>query len=149
MGKDTLDFDTREFEKRLKLYTEKEQAAAIKALKQNRNHLVNQSMELAPKLEAHLEGDIKGNPLVKAVGDALEAEVHAGTGLSRNYAVRMHESLAPAMPTTEAQMQPGETTAGRPGTAVGPAGGKYLTRPLMHFMKKYTANIAKRIKAVK
>ena len=149
MGKGTLDFDTRDFEKRLDLYDEKQRRAAVKALKQNRNHLRNQAMELAPKLEGFLEGDILSNPRIKRVGDGWEAEVHAGTGLSRNYALRLHESMAPAVPTGDVQFQPGETTAGRPGTVVGPAGGKYLTRPLMYFMKKYTANIAKKIKAVR
>jgi hypothetical protein len=47
------------------------------------------------------------------------------------------------------QMRPGETTRAKPPTRFGPAGGKYLERPLLGSRKRYTKHIAKKVKAVK
>ena len=129
--------------------TEKERKAARRALIQNGNDLANDAMDTAPYLEGELEGDIKPTKRVTERRGVMETEVHGGTGHSRNYAVRMHESMLPAMPVGDRQFRPGPATAARPGNPWGPAGGKYLTRPLLYNMKDYTKNIAKKIKAVR
>lgn len=149
MGKNTLDFDSRDFLKRLNLYDKKQNAAARKALLENSLDLEKNAMATSPKELGDLEGDIKASKKIKDMGGSMETEVAAGKGLSRNYAVRMHESLLPAIPTGDRQFRPGEITTSKPSNPWGEAGGKYLTRPLMFKMTEYTKNIAKKIKAVK
>lgn len=149
MGKDTLDFDSREFFHRLDIYDEKSRAAGTLALIENSLDLEKNAKATAPKLDAELERDIKSSKRVKERRGGLETEVHGGTGHSRNYAVRMHESLLPAVPVGDIQFKPGPVTAGRPPQPWGPAGGKYLTRPLLYKMKEYTKHIADVMKRIK
>jgi hypothetical protein len=148
--------DTRQFEKRMKLYDKKARIEARKAMSENRDDLELRAKNMAPKDEGNLEGSIQGNPTVKfSLRDgSLTAEVHAGvSGASAKsnawkYALRVHESMWPAIPSGDRQMQPGPITQAK-GDAAGPAGGKYLTRPLVFYMKKYTENIARRMRRIR
>lgn len=149
MGKDFIDFDSSEFEGRMKIYSGASEVAGKRALLQNAKRLEQDAKDTAPFDEGTLEGDIMANPQVKRAIEGWAAEVHAGTGSSRNYALRMHESMLPAVPSGDRQFKPGPGTAGRTGNPWGPAGGKYLTRPLMYKMKEFTKNIADAIARIR
>lgn len=141
-------FDTREFDNRMRVYSLKERVAAMRAITKNAMDLESKAKELAPKDDGNLEGDIMATEAVER-GETIFAEVHAGTGNSRNYALRMHESMWPAIPANDRQFMPGPITEQRPGNEVGPAGGKYLQRPLMFYMRKYTERIADKLRAIR
>ncbi len=73
--------------------------------------------------------------------------MEAPIGFNASYASKVHETMTPAIGTP--QMKPGKTTRARPPTRFGPAGGKYLERPLLGSRKRYTKHIADKVKAVK
>lgn len=148
--KDGVVFDTRAFNMRINLYDKKSRAAAKEQLKRNALDLERHAQAMAPLEEGSLTGGINAKPTIKEDGIAMEAEVHAGTdGMSAPYALRMHESMWPAIPTSDKRFMPGPLTSGKPGDAAGPAGGKYLTRPLLFYMKRWSKEIADQIKRVK
>lgn len=149
MGKGTLDFDASDFLKRIDLGNKKVNVAAASALLACAGKLEEAAKNTAPKEEGTLEHDIEADTEVTRKGNTIEAAVHAGTKQSRNYALRMHESLLPAIPTMDRQFRPGEITAGRPAQPWGAAGGKYLTRPLMYKMKEFMQLIADKVAGVK
>ena len=138
-------FNTIEFEKNLEICKEKTRAAGKRGLMQNALDLEKEAKGTAPILEGTLIGDIVANPVILDIGDGgMEAQVHAGTGESRDYALRQHEELKPA-----GTMTPGHRTSKRPPKPWGPAGGKYLERPLKHKAVAYAQNIARHISGVK
>jgi hypothetical protein len=144
----TLDISKNEWPKRLKVYDAKSNAAILRVFLENALDLEKEAKNLAPKDAADLEGDIITNPKVKGAPN-YESQVHAGTGRSAAYALRMHESLAPAIPTGDTQFKPGEVTRAKPPTQFGAAGGKYLERPLKGKGKQYMKRVADRMKGLK
>ena len=66
-------------------------------------------------------------------------------GFNVPYAAEVHETMAPA---AGAKRQPGFDTRNKPATRFGPAGGKYLERPLMGMMTEYTKRLVAAVKRV-
>jgi hypothetical protein len=134
-------FDTREFDMRMNLYDKKQREAGGSAL-----YLAGLDLEKEAKLlVAVKEGTLTGSGVTerpRTVGNALEVRV----GFNAPYASKVHETMSPA---PGAIMQPGPLTRAKPPTRFGPAGGKYLSRPLLGKMKEYAAQIAKAIKVVR
>lgn len=143
-----LDFDSSDFEKRMKIYGVKQEAVILKTLSEQAMDLRRKAAETTPKLWGVLEEGVISTPAEKVSG-GYESVVWAGAGNSRPYALRQHEELKPATPAGHKQMQPGPITEKRPSHPWGPAGGKYLTRPLMYMLKTYTQAMAKKLEAIK
>ena len=140
----SFEVNTKDFLGRMDLSKEVYREAGKAALTENSLDLEKEAKETCPIKEGTLQGDIIRNPGIIDLGGGIEAQVHAGTGESRDYALRQHEELAPG-----GTNQPGERTRARPSKPWGRPGGKYLQRPLMHKGKAYTANIAHHMKKVK
>ncbi len=138
----TMDVDNKQFLKRLTEYERKTRDAQFEGMNDNRLDLEKHAKMLAPKREGTLESSgVSTKP--KWRGDVLEAAV----GFNAPYAGKVHETMEPAIATP--QMRPGPTTKAKPPTRFGPAGGKYLERPLLGSRKRYTKHIADKVKAVK
>jgi hypothetical protein len=136
--KSTKFIDYSDFIRRMNMADTRTLNATRTAMKQNRDHHENQGKELAPIDKGDLTGGIQGNPQLIETRDSITAEVHAGIdSLSAAYALYQHE---------EPGLEPGPKTKGRPGTEVGPAGRKYLERPLLFHMRRYTKNIVSHVK---
>ncbi len=145
MAKD-FELNSKEFEARIKIYDKRSHSAAVKGMNQNTQDLEKLAKQLAPKAEGTLEGDIFARRVTTRLGDEIVGTTHAGTGQSRSYALKVHEGMSPAI---GAEQKPGPTTSSKPGNEFGPAGGKFLSRPLMGKGKRYMKHIADKIKAVK
>jgi hypothetical protein len=137
-------FDTREFDMRMNLYDKKQREAGGSALYLAGLDLEKEAKFLVAKDKGDLEGDINTQRPRRtgALGSVLEVLV----GANKPYAAKVHETMSPA---PGAIMQPGPLTRAKPPTRFGPAGGKYLSRPLLGKMKEYAAQIAKAIKVVR
>jgi hypothetical protein len=130
----------RDFLKRMDIYGVQQEQAITRGLMDNALHLEQHAKIMAPVLEGHLEGGIQANTNIKRDGKTYVAEVHAGTdSLSAPYALRRHEDV----------YDPGPLTRLKPPDAAGPAGRKYLARPLIHYMKLYSQHIASKLKAIR
>ena len=140
----SFEIDMSDFIKRMDMSKATYRGAGEDALRENSLDLEKEAKETCPVKEGTLQGDIMRNPGIIDLGGGIEAQVHAGTGNSRDYALRVHEEMEPAGGT-----QPGDVTKQRPAKPWGKAGGKYLERPLMHKGQAYTANIARHMKKVK
>ena len=116
-------------------------------MKKNALHLEGEAKKLAPVKEGTLQGDIQMNPQVieTLFKHEFESQVHAGTGQSAAYALRIHEEMKPEGDDFEQ----GDITKDRPNSAVGEPGGGYLTRPLVHFSDFYQEAIAKALRKLK
>ena len=140
-----IDFDSSDFEKRMKIYGAKQEAVILKTLSEQAMDLRKHAAATAPLLEGLLsEGIVEGK--AERVSGGYEATVHAGVGNSRAYALRQHEELRPA---PQFKMKPGPKTFMKPMLPWGMAGGKYLTRPLMYHLKIWAADMAKKLEAIK
>jgi hypothetical protein len=147
-------FDDKDFRKNMKRLMRKYPNEIKKALGQNRDFVERIAKELAPKDEGSLEGSIEGRPDIQVQGDTYIAEVHAGVAGSdagsnaAKYAVRVHETMLPAVSTGDPQMMPGPITRAKISEA-GPAGGKYLSRAVVHRMKDRTEHIARMLRKLR
>jgi hypothetical protein len=137
-----MELDNRKFLKRLTEYERRARDALYDAMNDNRLDLEKHATLLAPIDKGTLQRS-KVTDKPKWRGDILEA----GAGFSTPYASKVHETMKPAIASP--QMYPGPTTKAKPPTRFGPAGGKYLERPLLGSMKRYTKHIADKVKAVK
>ena len=137
-----MELDNKRFLKRLTVYERKMRDAQWRAMDDNGLDLKNHAMLLAPIDKGTLQGSaVPGKPRWRR--DILEVSV----GFNISYASKVHETMLPAIGTP--QMRPGETTKAKPPTRFGPAGGKYLERPLLGSIKRYTKHLADKGKAVK
>ena len=138
-----LDFDSKEFEKRMSIYGAKSEETILRVMTQNALDLEKDANATAPHLWGVIEKDITAYPAERVHG-GYEATVWAGTDNSRPYALRQHEELKP-----DGGMVPGVKTANKPSLPWGPAGGKYLTRPLMFKMNEWSKKIADALGGIK
>lgn len=137
------------FVKNMRRYGAQQVPTLKRAMLENMLHLEGEAKKTAPFEEGTLTAEIEAdrNVTTKIKGGQLEevtGRVRAGGGSSGAYALRQHEELRPAGP-----MQPGPGTRGKSGGAAGKPGGKYLTRPLFHFTKRYVDHLAKALKRMK
>ena len=149
-----LSFDDKDFRKNMKRLMRKYPNEIKKAMAENRDDAERIAKELSPKDEGNLEGSIVGRPDIQVQGSTYIAEIHAGVSggdaLSNaaKYALRVHETMLPAIATGNQQMRPGPITSAKTSEA-GAAGGKYLTRAVTHNMKRRTENIARRLRKLR
>ena len=159
MAKSGVEFDTSGFLSKMKLANKKVREGARKQMNRNALNLRKEAVMLAPLDEGTLSGS--GSDVVKSHGPrktsakwkgyALEASV----GFNAPYAAEVHETMWPAAGvslgrsggSTSSRM-PGKGTSGKPDTKFGPAGGKYLERPLLGMAKEYSKRLAAAIKKV-
>lgn len=145
-----IKFDDSDFQKRMGDYNRKVDAAKRSAMMEVMLDWEKHAKLLAPKEEGHLEGGIAAQRTIQRKGAVMEGQIHAGTdSLSAAYALRIHESMTPAIPSGDSQFQPGPITLSKPSSEVGVPGGKYITRPAMHFGKKWMKHIATAIRKIK
>ena len=138
MGKSGADLDTRQFLQRLDLADDRVRDAALKQLRQNGLHLEGEAKQLAPLKEGTLSGS-GITTRARWKGNTAETTV----GFNAPYAAEVHETMVPAV---DAKKQPGPDTRNKPPTRFGPAGGKYLERPMRGMMTEYTKRLAVAIK---
>lgn len=145
-----IHFDAREFFRGLDIANTVVREAAYKAMIENQLDLEKEAKALAPVDEGTLMRSGSGRSRPRWYVNTLRGEV----GFNAPYAAKVHETMWPAATVSLGRsgamgsaMGPGATTRKKPPTAFGPAGGKYLERPLLGKAKIYTANIALRIKA--
>ena len=140
-----MELDDKKFQKSLTEYERKMRDAQFGAMNDNRLDLENWAKALVPisfPKGGHLLRSGKSDkPIWRR--DILEATI----GFNAPYASKVHETMEPAIALK--QMKPGITTRGRPPTKFGKAGGKYLERPLLGSIKRYTKHLADKGKAVK
>lgn len=139
----SMDLDSRDFIKRINLYDKKTREVARARMLDNVQDLERKAKELCPVKKSGLMDSITSS--VKDVSMTIEGRVSA----NMEYAVIMHEALKPAIPALGKQFNPGETTRDKPGNEFGPAGGKYIERPLKGKFKIYFNHIAKGIKGLR
>ena len=138
----TMELDNKRFLKRLTVYERKMRDAEFEGMNDNRLDLEKWATLLAPIDKGTLQrSKVSTKPRWRR--DMLEASI----GFNVSYASKVHETMLPAIGTP--QMRPGETTKAKPPTRFGPAGGKYLERPLLGSIKRYTKHLADKGKAVK
>lgn len=120
----------------------------VEAMNDNRLDLEKQAVLLAPLDEGTLSRS-RTSTQPKWRGHMLESRV----GFNVEYATEVHETMYPAMGVSMGRSgamvsgrQPGPLTRAKPPTRFGPAGGKYLERPLIGNRKKYTNHIAKHLR---
>ena len=123
-------------------------AAVAREVLNSGEHLLQQAQALAPKETGDLEGSgtLSGGGEASALLnipagaapkiDPAAREISVEVSFHKEYAARQHEGAH----------SPGPITRGKPGTEVGPAGRKYLERPLVYFMPRYLRNIADAIR---
>jgi hypothetical protein len=127
--------------RRLDLADGRVREAVYNAMNDNRLDLEKEAKRLAPKDEGTLEGSgVSASPRWKVGRNEIESQV----GFNESYAGKVHETMKPAI--GDPQMEPGETTRAKPPTEFGPAGGKYLERPLVGKAKIYTKHIASTVR---
>lgn len=137
MAKSPVVVDTTEFVARMKLYTKLEEAAELKAMTQIGEDLLKEAGNLSPVDEGTLIGS--GSADTKRDAQSVVTTV----GYNTPYATRVHYEMVPA---PHAKMQPGPRTSAKPGTEFGPAGGLYLTRPLIGKRARYAKHVAANVK---
>lgn len=146
----SISIDATSFLKGLKLADVRVRNSAQFAMNDNRLDLEKDSKQLVPKDEGTLESSGTSNqPKWKLARNQLEAEV----GFNTDYAVAVHELMFPAIAVISSRsgggvsaLSPGPTTQAKPGNIHGPAGGKYLERPLIGNARKYSKHMADQIK---
>jgi hypothetical protein len=139
----SIDLDYKQFARRLRLYDKKTQEVSRGRMTDNARDLERKAKELCPVDEGQLIDTLVSE--VRSYPTLIEGRVSA----NMPYAVIMHEAMKPAIPAVGKQFQPGDTTRAKPGNEFGPAGGKYLERPLKGKFKQYFQHIASGIAGIR
>ena len=150
-----MTIDTRDFFRGLDEYDEEVQRRVKKQMNLNALRLEQLAKDLAPLAEGTLSGAGAGR--TKGMGPRktktkFKAGMYEATvGFNAPYAAIVHETMWPAVSVSlgrsgaqTAGMMPGEKTQNKTGEGIirfGPAGGKYLERPLLGMAKEFTERI--------
>lgn len=137
-----LFIDSREFDRRIKLYDERATDAGISQLHLNGLDLEKESVLLAPFRKGWLQGSASTSAPRKRGNDWSVV-----MGFNMEYATATHERMRPA--PSAFPMEPGEETRKKPPTRFGKPGGHYIRRPLIGKMDEWTKKIAKAIRRVR
>ena len=138
----SFNVDPKQFLARIGEYQRRQFAAKLRAMNDNANDLWKESFKLAPVDEGTLIGSVAMSRHADQDADLIEFTV----GYNTRYAAEVHNDLKPAPGAKKSQ---GPTTRNRPPTEFGEAGGLYLQRPLLGKATRWTAHIAKKLKAVR
>ena len=126
----------------------------------NSLHLEGEAKNLAPIKEGTLSGAgagrITGMGPRKTKTKFKAGMYEATVGFNAPYAAVVHETMWPAVSVSlgrsgaqTAGMMPGDLTSAKPPTKFGPAGGKYLERPLFGMAHEYTKRIGKSLRKLR
>jgi hypothetical protein len=158
-----MEIDTSQFFRGLNQYSEEVQKTVKTQMDKNLLRLEQLSKDLAPLDEGTLSGSGAGKTAgmgPRKTRTKFKAGMYEATmGFNAPYAAIVHETMWPAVGVSLGRsgamgvgMMPGELTAAKTGEGVtrfGPAGGKYLERPLLGMAPEFTKRIGKKLRRLR